>query len=242
MSFEIIVQSWLLCDCFYTWLSPARSQIINLCRNKNFTTSTLQSAIIPGQVTFLLNAMKQMQMPGEVWRTIFKAGFREGYPSNIRRMLARQKSESWKFAIFGILSLQLYVYGCKLFLGNSSFQRVGHARTYYSALPSVNIGKMKAPLAMGSGGDKYKDKENNKHKHNDRIWSQNFQAAQSRRILTENSCLRVWCRFSEQSMTCDLMDVVGRVGYLKDSSEQPVGKISLPPSSFENWLVNNQYK
>ena len=51
----------------------------------------------------------------------------------------------------------------------SSRQRVGHARTYSSALPSVTIGKVKAPLAMGSGGDKYKDKENNKHKHNDRI-------------------------------------------------------------------------
>ena len=235
MSSEIIVQSWLLCDCFCAWLSPARSKIINLCRNKNFTTSTLQSAIIPGQVTFWLNAMKQMQMPGEVWRTIFKAGFREGYPSNIRAMLARQKSESWKFAIFGILSLQLYVYGCKLFLGNSSFQRVGHARTYFSALPSVTIGKVKAPLAMGSGEDKDKDKH--------RIWGHNFQGAHLRRILTEKSCLRrVWRRFSEQSMTCDLMDVVGRVGYLKDSSEQPVGKISLPPSSFENWVVNNQYK
>ena len=115
MSFEIIVQSWLLCDCFYTWLSPARSQIINLCRNKNFTTSTLQSAIIPGQVTFWLNAMKQMQMPGEVWRTIFKAGFREDYPSNIRAMLARQISESWKFAIFGILSLQFFFWEILLF-------------------------------------------------------------------------------------------------------------------------------
>ena len=52
---------------------------------------------------------------------------------------------------------------------NSSRQRVGCARTYSSALPSVTIGKVRAPLAMGSGGDKEKDKDNNKHKHNDRI-------------------------------------------------------------------------
>ena len=45
--------------------------------------------------------------------------------------------------------------------------RVGHARTYSSALPSVTIGKVKAPLAMGSGGDKDKDKD--KHKSNNEI-------------------------------------------------------------------------
>ena len=45
--------------------------------------------------------------------------------------------------------------------------RVGHARTYSSVLPSVTIGKVKAPLAMGSGGDKDKDKD--KHKSNNEI-------------------------------------------------------------------------
>ena len=49
----------------------------------------------------------------------------------------------------------------------SSHQRVGHARTYSSALPSVTIGKVKAPLAMGSGGDK--DKGKHKHKSNNEI-------------------------------------------------------------------------
>ena len=53
----------------------------------------------------------------------------------------------------------------------SSLQRVGHARTYSSVLLSVTIGKVKAPLAMGSGGDgdKYKGK------HNDKICGHNFQ-------------------------------------------------------------------
>ena len=58
-----------------------------------------------------------------------------------------------------------YVCGYKLFMENFFSSRVGHARTYSSALPSVTIGKVKAPLAMGSGGDKDKDK----HKSNNEI-------------------------------------------------------------------------
>ena len=43
--------------------------------------------------------------------------------------------------------------------------RVGHARTYSSVLLSVTIGKVKAPLAMGSGGDKDKDKHKDIEKY-----------------------------------------------------------------------------
>ena len=35
----------------------------------------------------------------------------------------------------------------------------------------------------------------------------------------------VFVRFVEQSQTCDLMDVISRVGYLKDSDEQLVSGI-----------------